>query len=101
MRRKLVTGVDAACPVITICVETNLISLGGIYSLQTLKNSLYDSYIRALRWASDRIDDDGVIAFVSNAGWIDGNAVAASPLPAPLRRRYTEAEQTPAFLDAR
>jgi predicted helicase len=43
-------------------------------SSATLKNSLYDSYIRAIRWASDRIGDTGVIAFVSNAGWIDGNA---------------------------
>ena len=39
----------------------------------TNKNALYDSYIRAIRWASDRIGDAGVIAFVSNAGWIDGN----------------------------
>jgi len=39
-----------------------------------LKNALYDSYIRALRWASDRIGDSGIIAFVTNAGWIDGTA---------------------------
>lgn len=47
----------------------------------TLKNALYDSYIRAIRWASDRLgrpdepDDKkrGIVAFVSNAGWIDGN----------------------------
>jgi predicted helicase len=44
------------------------------YSTATLKNSLYDSYIRAFRWASDRIGDAGVMAFVTNAGWIDGNA---------------------------
>ncbi len=36
-------------------------------------NSLYDSYIRAIRWASDRIGDRGVVAFVSNGGFIDGN----------------------------
>ena len=35
-----------------------------------LAKGLYDSYIRAFRWASDRIGDAGVIAFVSNAGWI-------------------------------
>nr|WP_312826863.1 type ISP restriction/modification enzyme [Brucella anthropi] len=34
---------------------------------------LYDSYIRALRWASDRIGDAGVVAYVSNAGWLDAN----------------------------
>lgn len=39
----------------------------------TNKNALYDSYIRAIRWASDRIGDAGVVAYVSNAGWVDGN----------------------------
>lgn len=42
-------------------------------SKATLKNSLYDSYIRAIRWASDRIGDRGVIGFVTNGGWIDAN----------------------------
>ncbi|MTH70098.1 N-6 DNA methylase [Agromyces bracchium] len=37
------------------------------------KNSLYDSYIRAIRWASDRIGEQGVVAYVSNGGFIDGN----------------------------
>ena len=41
----------------------------------TNKNSLYDSYIQAIRWASDRIGDRGVIGFVTNAGWIDGIAM--------------------------
>ena len=43
----------------------------------TNKNSLYDSYIKAIRWASDRIDrkTGGIVAFVSNAGWLDGNAM--------------------------
>ena len=40
----------------------------------TLKNSLYDSYIRAYRWASDRIGKKGIIGFVTNAGWIDSNS---------------------------
>ena len=38
------------------------------------KNKLYDSYIRAYRWASDRIGDRGIIGFVTNAGWIDSNS---------------------------
>ena len=42
-------------------------------STATNKNSLYDSYIRAFRWASDRIGEQGVIAFVTNNGWLDGN----------------------------
>jgi predicted helicase len=39
----------------------------------TNKRALYDSYIRAIRWASDRIGNAGIIAFVSNGGWVDGN----------------------------
>ena len=35
------------------------------------KNALYDSYIRAIRWASDRIGQQGVIGFVTNAGWVE------------------------------
>ena len=46
------------------------------HSEATNKNSTYDSYIKAFRWASDRLNktDGGIIAFVSNGGWIDGNA---------------------------
>ena len=43
----------------------------------TNKNSLYDSYIKAIRWASDRLakfKDGGIVAFISNGSWIDGNA---------------------------
>ena len=39
----------------------------------TNKNALYDSYIRAIRWASDRIGNAGVIGFVTNAGWVEAN----------------------------
>ncbi|WP_438752896.1 DEAD/DEAH box helicase [Pararhizobium sp. O133] len=39
-----------------------------------LMKGLYNSYIRAIRWASDRIGDAGVIAYVSNAGWLDSNS---------------------------
>ncbi|MBQ9000457.1 MAG: DEAD/DEAH box helicase family protein, partial [Eggerthellaceae bacterium] len=40
------------------------------------KNSLYDSYIRSFRWASDRIGDRGIITFVSNAGWVRSEAAS-------------------------
>ena len=39
------------------------------------KNALYNSFIRATRWASDRIGDSGVIGFVTSAGWLDGAAM--------------------------
>ncbi len=42
-----------------------------------LNKATYDSYIKAFRWASDRLDktDGGVIAFVSNGAWLDGNGL--------------------------
>lgn len=40
-------------------------------SSAVLKNALYDSYVRALRWASDRVGSSGVIGFVTNAGFIE------------------------------
>ena len=43
------------------------------FSSAVNKNALYDSYIRAFRWASDRIGDQGVMGYVTNAGWLDGN----------------------------
>ena len=42
----------------------------------TLKSSLYDTYKMAIRWASDRIQEQGIIAFVTPASWIDGNVDA-------------------------
>ena len=35
------------------------------------KNKIYDSYIRAYRWASDRIENSGIIGFITNAGWLE------------------------------
>ncbi|MBR6012433.1 MAG: DEAD/DEAH box helicase [Selenomonadaceae bacterium] len=49
----------------------------------TNKNSLYDSYIKAFRWASDRISE-GVIGFVTNAGFLDGAAMDG------LRKNFSE-----------
>ncbi|MDO4412846.1 hypothetical protein [Cutibacterium sp.] len=44
------------------------------HSTAVNKNSLYDSYIRAFRWATDRLGEQGVLAFVSNNGWVDSNS---------------------------
>ena len=41
-----------------------------------LKSKLYDSYIRAWRWASDKIGQHGIVAFVTNAGWLDSAVTA-------------------------
>ena len=41
------------------------------YGSSNNKNALYDSYIRAIRWASDRIKDNGVIGFITNSSFLD------------------------------
>lgn len=41
-------------------------------SAKLLKN-LYDSYIRAIRWATNRIGERGVVAFVTNGSFLDAN----------------------------
>ncbi|MBQ3336718.1 MAG: hypothetical protein IJG80_04875, partial [Selenomonadaceae bacterium] len=49
----------------------------------TLKAKIYDSYVKAFRWASDRVDE-GIIGFVTNAGWLDGAAMDG------LRKSFAE-----------
>lgn len=47
------------------------------HSVSNNNKSTYDSYIKAFRWASDRIaqiKDGGIVAFISNGAWIDGAA---------------------------
>ena len=43
-------------------------------SKATLKNKLSDPYVKAIRWASDRIGDEGVVAFVTNNSFLDAVA---------------------------
>ena len=41
----------------------------------TNKNSLYNSFVRAFRWGSDRLGDRGILAYVSSASFIRGRAM--------------------------
>ncbi|RKZ42531.1 MAG: DNA helicase [Gammaproteobacteria bacterium] len=43
-------------------------------SKATNKNALFDPYVKAIRWASDRIGDEGIVAFVTNNGFLDNIA---------------------------
>jgi predicted helicase len=43
------------------------------HSSSSNKNTLYDSYVRAIRWASDRVGKSGVVAYVTNAGFLEAN----------------------------
>ena len=40
-------------------------------SKATNKNALSDVYVKALRWASDRLHDHGIVAFVSNNSFLE------------------------------
>lgn len=42
-------------------------------SASKLAKNAYDSYVRAIRWASDRIAERGVVGFVTNGSFIDAN----------------------------
>lgn len=58
-------------------LDAQIASTYAARSTATNKNALYDSYIRAFRWATDRLTqhpDGGVVAFISNGAWIDGNS---------------------------
>ena len=35
------------------------------------KNKLYDPYVKAIRWATDKLQDEGIVAFVTNNSFID------------------------------
>ena len=37
-----------------------------------LKSKLYDPYVKGIRWASDKIGPEGIIAFITNNSFIDG-----------------------------
>ncbi len=41
-------------------------------STAQLKSKLYDPYVKGLRWASDKIGPEGIIAFITNSSFIDG-----------------------------
>ena len=43
-------------------------------SKATLRNKLYDPYVKAIRWASERIGEEGVVAFITNNSFLDGLA---------------------------
>ncbi len=63
------------------------IEIGGKKKGENL-NSLYDQYIQALRMASDRVGEEGIVAFVTNNGWVEG--LAARGLRACLAEEFAE-----------
>ena len=56
-------------------LDTKIAATYAKESSAGLNKSLYDPYIKAFRWGTDRLDKmGGIICYVSNAGWLDGNS---------------------------
>lgn len=55
-------------------LETSIREKYAKFTTVKNKNSLYDSYIKSFRWATDRIGESGIIGFVSNGQFIDSRA---------------------------
>lgn len=58
-------------------LETKIAETYVKHSTATLNRGLYDSYIKAFRWSTDRIDKNngGIIGFITNSGWLDTQAM--------------------------
>ncbi|MBE6841389.1 MAG: DEAD/DEAH box helicase [Ruminococcus sp.] len=56
-------------------LDQSIASTYVLHSTSTLTRNAYDSYIRAFRWATDRIGDNGIIGFVSNGSYLDSVAL--------------------------
>ena len=54
-------------------LDERIRSTYAVDSGATNAKNLYDSYIRAIRWASDRVQDKGVVCYVTNGSFIDSN----------------------------
>ena len=54
-----------------------------------LNKSLYDAYIKAFRWATDRLgSENGIIGFVTNGSWIDG--IATTGFRRAIKEEFSE-----------
>ena len=57
-------------PVLDAKIKNSYGAVSGARS----RTNIYDSYIRAIRWASDRIKDKGIVCFVTNGSFIDARS---------------------------
>lgn len=56
----------------------------------TLRRSLYDSYIKAFRWATDRIEENGIIGFVTNGQFIDADDLSKGVTRIPTLAHFVD-----------
>ena len=57
-----------------IAVDTRVRNTFAADSSAQLKNSLYDPYVKAIRWATDKLGEEGVVAFITNHNFIEGTS---------------------------
>jgi predicted helicase len=55
-------------------VDERIKTTYGVRGSAQNQSSLYDMYVRFFRWAADRVDRDGIIAFISNRNFIEKTA---------------------------
>ena len=58
-------------------IRETYIEVKGVAKKRNQRN-LFDSYILAIRWASDRLGDAGIMSFVSGGGWIEKASMAGA-----------------------
>ncbi len=65
-------AMNQSYPMLDKAIESTYVEL----SRANLNKAAYDSYIKAFRWATNRLGDrDGIIAYVSNGSWLDANGL--------------------------
>ena len=55
-------------------VDTRVRSTYADASSAQLKNSLYDPYVKAIRWATDKLGEEGIVVFITNHNFLDGTS---------------------------
>ena len=55
-------------------IDKRLQETYALDSKATSKSKLYDAYVKSIRWASDRIGEEGIVAVVTNNGFLDAKA---------------------------
>ena len=71
-------------------LEESVSKTYAAYTTTTNKNRIYDTYLKAIRWATDRIDSKigGIIGFVTNGGWLDG--IGMNGVRKSLEKEFSE-----------
>ena len=70
-------GQDSATEVKNVdypALDNAIMSTYGAASSAKTRTNIYNSYIRAIRWASERINDCGVVAFCTSASYLTATA---------------------------